>query len=283
MKFRLTADKPTTALDLLKTLDVSSDKIKLQLKKREVRVNGVRISENCALSAGDAVEIFVPQAFVRARQTAAVWEHNGVIVADKPAGADIYRAAESLGAKPAHRLDRNTSGLVLLAGDDDTLQKLEKAVKARAVDKYYYALAEGRLERGATAVVYMKKDSDRALVTVSDRPEPGFKEAVTEYEPVGFVSRGERFATLTRVRLITGRTHQIRAFFAHISHPLEGDGKYGRGGGGQKLVAYKLVLKGTGIAGVDGKTVELDYNDCLTRLGITDKELTAANSVRKRD
>ena len=114
MKFRLTAKEPGTALELLKPLEVPADRLRRQLKLREVKVNGARISADCPVRPGDTVEIFVPEAFVRAAAPQVVFEADGLIVADKPAGLDTFRAAEQLGAYPAHRLDRTTSGLMLV-------------------------------------------------------------------------------------------------------------------------------------------------------------------------
>ena len=83
---------------------------------------------------------------------------------------------------------------------------------------------------------------------------------------------GDGVYTVVRVKLVTGRTHQIRAFFAHIGHPLAGDGKYGGGRGGQRLVAYRLVIGDAGLKSADGRTFELPPDECRRRLGLDKSE-----------
>lgn len=271
MKFRLTAKEPGTALELLKTLEVPADRLRRQLKLREVKVNGARISADCPVRPGDTVEIFVPEAFVRAAAPQVVFEADGFVVADKPAGLDTLRAAEQLGAYPAHRLDRNTSGLMLFAKSRAAEEAAKRAFAGHRIEKYYYALVAGDIASGGTAVTYMGKDAAAAYVRVSDTPKDGYVRAVTEYEPVERTADGGR--TLVRVKLVTGRTHQIRAFFAHIGHPLIGDGKYGDDRGGQRLVAYRLGIgSSAGLKSADGRTFELPYAECRRRLGLDKSE-----------
>lgn len=272
MKFRLTAKEPGTALELLKTLEVPADRLRRQLKLREVKVNGARISADCPVRPGDTVEIFVPEAFVRAAAPQVVFEADGLIVADKPAGLDTFRAAEQLGAYPAHRLDRNTSGLMLFARSQEAKAAAERAFAGHKIDKYYYALVTGEVAAGGTAVTYMGKDAAAAYVRVSDTPKAGYVRAVTEYEPTERGMAGDGVYTVVRVKLVTGRTHQIRAFFAHIGHPLAGDGKYGGGRGGQRLVAYRLVIGDAGLKSADGRTFELPPDECRRRLGLDKSE-----------
>lgn len=267
MKFRLTAKEPGTLLALLKTLEVPADRLRRQLKLREVKLNGARISADCPVRPGDTVEIFVPEAFVRAAAVTVVFEADGLIVADKPAGLDTFRAAEQLGAYPAHRLDRNTSGLMLFAKSRAAEEAAKRAFARHKIEKHYYALVAGDIASGGTAVTYMGKDAAAAYVRVSDTPKDGYVRAVTEYEPVERTADGGR--TLVQVKLVTGRTHQIRAFFAHIGHPLIGDGKYGDGRGGQRLVAYRLGIgSSAGLKSADGRTFELPYAECRRRLGL---------------
>ena len=118
----------------------------------------------------------------------------------------------------------------------------------------------------------MGKDAEAAYVRVSDTPKAGYVRAVTEYEPTERVMAGDGVYTVVRVKLVTGRTHQIRAFFAHIGHPLAGDGKYGGGRGGQRLVAYRLVIGDAGLKSADGRTFELPPDECRRRLGLDKSE-----------
>lgn len=272
MKMKITAKQAGTTLDLLKTLDVPADTLKRQLKRREVKRNGVRIAADCPVAPGDVVEVFVPDRFVRTQPAQIVWQGGGAVIADKPAGADVYRFAESLGLMPAHRLDRNTSGLLLLAETPAALAVLETAVRKHALEKYYYAVVLGKLHTGGTYTVYQYKDAAAATVKVSDAPQKGYEPAVTAFEPLEYDEATD--TTRVRVRIETGRTHQIRAFFAHIGHPLVGDGKYGdyaanrRLGGTQRLVAYKLVFGDIPVEGLAGRTIALPESVCAERLRV---------------
>lgn len=272
MKLQITAKQAGTAFELLKGLDVPADKLKRQLKRREVKLNGVRIAADCPVAPGDMLEVFIPEQFVRTHPAQIVWQGGGAVIADKPAGADVYRFAESLGLLPAHRLDRNTSGLLLLAETPAVLTVLEAAVRKHCLEKYYYAVVLGKLHNGGTYTVYQYKDAATATVRVSDAPQPGYEPAITAFEPMAYDAATD--TTRVRVRIETGRTHQIRAFFAHIGHPLVGDGKYGdyvankRLGGTQRLVAYKLVFGDVPVEGLAGRTVELPESVCAERLRV---------------
>lgn len=266
MKYSVIARRDTTVTKLLgNETDVSLYDIKRQLKAREVKVNGVRVNADCSVQAGATVEIFVPERMILSREKAfSVYRDAKIVVAYKYADTPIERVAADLGETlyPVHRLDRNTGGLVVLARDRATERALCAAVKARAWEKRYYAEVVGDIRVGDTVTAYLKKDADKAVVHIVDRPQNGYIEIVTQYAPV--VRRGE--TTVVDVGLITGRTHQIRAFFAHIGHPVVGDGKYGDsdfnrriGAKFPRLTAYRLVLNGLSgeYAYLNGKIFEL--------------------------
>jgi len=126
-----------------------------------------------------------------------------------------------------HRLDRVVGGVAVFARNKRCAAALSEAFALHTVKKEYFAVVDGVCERGGVMQDLVFKDSAKSKAFVVDRKRAGVKEASLEYEPIGTVKceRGER--TLVRVRLHTGRFHQIRVQFSHRGMPLVGDGKYG--------------------------------------------------------
>lgn len=180
--------------------------------------------------------------------SAGVWDYNTLIahVQAYLAQKGEWRPREENSFAPAlcNRIDRNTGGIVIAAKNAETLRVLNDKIRDREIDKYYLCAVqgrpkppEGRLEN------YLFKDARKNRVYVKERPERGAKTAVTEYR----VLRSKGALSLVECRLLTGRTHQIRAQLAHAGWPLLGDGKYGSerfnrdyGEKGQALYSYKL-------------------------------------------
>ncbi len=162
-----------------------------------------------------------------------------------------------------NRIDRNTGGIVIAAKNAETLRVMNQKIRDREVEKSYLCVilgsmspAEGKLEN------VLVKDEKKNQVTVHKTPVPGGRTAVTLYRTLA----RRNGLSLVECRLITGRTHQIRAQFAAAGHPLLGDGKYGRERenkrhgrtSGQALYSYKLTFRFTTDAGclaaLNGKT-----------------------------
>ena len=145
-----------------------------------------------------------------------------------------------------NRIDRNTGGIVIAAKNAEALRILNDKIRDREIDKAYLCVvcgrpkpAEGRLEG------YLFKDAVKNQVYVTKKPQPGAKSAATEYRTL----QSRKGLSLVECRLLTGRTHQIRAQMAAAGCPLLGDGKYGRerinrtyGETGQMLYSYKLTF-----------------------------------------
>lgn len=153
-----------------------------------------------------------------------VFEDENVQVLDKPAGIVV----DKLKYQPAHRLDKETSGILILAKNDKTLEFLQKQFKNRKVVKKYTALVVGNLEgKGGiieTLLGRSPKDRRKQKVYLAQGSKvTGKRKAITKYKVL------ERFDnyTLIEVEPQSGRKHQIRVHFAYLSHPLAGDKMYG--------------------------------------------------------
>ena len=134
--------------------------------------------------------------------------------------------------KPAvcNRLDRNTSGLLIAGKSLVGLQEMSKLLKHRSLSKYYLCIVKGRLEGKKRIEGYLSKDERSNKVKIYSQQKEDSEYICTEYEPIQHSSAGdisEGSYTLLKVKLITGRSHQIRAHLASIGHPIIGDGKYG--------------------------------------------------------
>lgn len=228
-------------------------------RKKDIKVNGHWIKKEHVLMEGDVLRIYITDAqleeFQKPREAVKsplaypiVYEDDKVLVVDKPAGllviGDDKETRNTLARKvldylyykdefdpnnhsfvpsPAHRLDRNTSGLVIFGKTNESLSELTRLFKERDdIHKKYLTVVVGELPNEGTIDKPLKKDSSTGLVSVCPIKDGG-KTAITKYKTLK-VCRG---FSLVEVELLTGRTHQIRAHFSSIGHPIIGDGKYG--------------------------------------------------------
>lgn len=216
----------------------------------QVLVNGGPAAKSCRLAGGEAVAVTLPdpepiEAVPQDIPLDVVYEDADVIVVNKPAGlvvhpapghpdgtlvnALLYRCGDSLSGvggalRPGivHRIDRDTSGLIVAAKNDAAHQALSAQLQDHTLARTYEAIVVGNLreDRGAVDAPIGRRPTDRKKMAVTDR---GGKRAVTHWEVL------ERFPGYTHVRcrLETGRTHQIRVHMAYIGHPIYGDTVYG--------------------------------------------------------
>ena len=224
-----------------------------------------------------------------------VYEDENTVIINKPAGLLSQKAYENdisvndllldylefdskaLNTfKPSicNRLDRNTSGLMVCGKTLEGLRVNNELIKTKAVSKYYLAVVKGRVEKPGSINAWLYKDEKTNKVTVKEKSFESAEFIQTEYEVLDYF----KDATLLLVKLITGKTHQIRAHLSSISHPIIGDFKYGDksvnekfkreyGIKSQLLHSFRLVYPNSDISDTDtfkalkGKCFEASYNN----------------------
>ena len=269
--------------------------------RKDIKVNGKRVKEYTLLMSGDELNLYmseeqfaelsvpVRKKSVR-KQFKTVFEDDNILIVNKPRGLIIHgdahekkntlanqvigylqekgdfdpAAEKTFRPSPVNRLDRNTTGLVIFGKNAAALRLLTRLIRERnCIGKYYMTVVSGRFDKAMTFGDRLVKDCSSNTVEVAGG-EDG-KDALTYVEPV---LPGNNYS-IVRIRLVTGRTHQIRVHLSHAGFPLLGDPKYGSSRGNsqaaklgvstQLLHAYRLEFNNMPeeLSYLEGKVVEV--------------------------
>lgn len=209
--------------------------IKQILSNKDVKVNNIRQKEDIVVQKGDKITVY----YIEKEQKewySLVYSDDNVLIVNKRAGIEIVSENErdllsilklEFGEVYAvHRLDRNTEGLTIFARNKTIESELLNAFKTRkSIDKRYALLVHGRVDISKIKrTVYLKKVENLSKVWISEVKTSGFEPISTEFSVIQYLVD----KTLLEAKLITGKTHQIRAHIAYYGYPIVGDNKYGK-------------------------------------------------------
>ncbi len=276
------------------------------IRIKRIKLNGARAERDSRLTAGDVLQLYINDEFfdkprednayltVAAPRLNIVYEDDQILLVDKRPGLAVHphdgaeygrtlidhiqaylyqkrewspRGENSFTPALCNRIDRNTGGIVIAAKTAEALRVMNQKIKDRELDKRYLAIVEGTPKPPKGSLKgYLFKDEKKNRVFVTDKMQPGAKTCQTNYQ----VLQSRNGLSLVECELITGRTHQIRAQFAHAGHPLLGDGKYGKldkryDRNYQALYSYKLTFSFSTDAGcleyLNGKSFQVEQVD----------------------
>jgi 23S rRNA pseudouridine955/2504/2580 synthase len=279
------------------------------IRLKRIKLDGKRAERDTRLQEGNVLQLYINDEFfdkprednayltVAAPKLNIVYEDENILLVDKRPGLVVHphdgaeygrtlidhiqsylyqkrewRPREENAFTPAlcNRIDRNTGGIVIAAKTAEALRVMNQKIKDRELDKRYLAIVEGTPKpKEGSLKGYLFKDEKKNRVFVTDKMQPGAKTCQTNYK----VLTSANGLSLVECELITGRTHQIRAQFAHAGHPLLGDGKYGKldkrfDRTYQALYSYKLTFTFTTEAGslenLNGRSFQVENVDFVT-------------------
>lgn len=262
------------------------------IRLKRIKLNGKGAKRDERIKKGDVLQLYINDEFfevpteenaflkISTPKLTIVYEDENILLADKKPGmlshsagewsydtliANIqaylhqngqWRPREENAFAPAlcNRIDRNTGGIVIAAKNAEALRVMNEKIRDREIDKYYLCAVCGKPKpKDGTLRDYIFKDATKNQVFVRKTTCPGAKEAITEYKTL----QTKAGLSLVQCRLLTGRTHQIRAQMANAGTPLLGDGKYGAertnkqyGETGQALYSYRLIFNFKTDAGI---------------------------------
>ena len=218
--------------------NISDSLIYKTLRKKDIKINGKRVSENVSVYENDEIMLYISDALLEKKMSLdIVYEDDNILIINKPIGIEVtgeksltslvhqeYSTLDFLPI-PCHRLDRNTSGILLFAKNQKALDILLDKFKKHEIEKHYLAFVYGIPKfKHQDLIAYLFKDNKKSLVYISDVPKKGYSKIITSYT---LIQKYDNNTSLLDVEIETGKTHQIRAHLAHIGFPIIGDGKYG--------------------------------------------------------
>ena len=218
------------------------------LRKKDIKINGKRVNKDCIIYEGDEILAYINNNALSEKSENKIrniiqnldiiFEDENILILNKPSNIEVTGNnsltsivhSQFKNAKfkpmPCHRIDRNTTGLVLFAKNEESLNILLDKFKNHEIEKHYLALVYGIPKiKNKKYEAYLFKDNKMSMVYISDIPKKGYSKIVTSFSVLETYKNN---TSLLDIQIETGKTHQIRAHLAYLGYPIIGDGKYGK-------------------------------------------------------
>lgn len=265
---------------------------------KDVKVNDLRVTKDYIAKTNDVVKIYVNDSilFGLNQNLYYAYEDDNILVAYKPKGVqsnfegnsenkdtlvpcfdELVMQDKGNNIAICHRLDTNTEGLVIFAKDEISHQELLNAFKENKIHKEYIALVYGKLPKSQdTLSHYIIKDEKTGFSKVIDKKLKGSKSCITEYEVIKYIKNKD--CSVVKIKLHTGRTHQIRAHMKYLNCPVVGDSKYSTNEINCKYKVSSQILFASKYTFTFGKDSSLNYlNDVV--IDITSQSLDKIQNI----
>ncbi|MGN0748603.1 MAG: RluA family pseudouridine synthase [Christensenellales bacterium] len=258
IKKEFICQKQDKLLNIVSKNEISYANANKLLRKKDIRVDNIRTTENLTVYPGQKITVFLPEEtkINERKYFDVIFEDENVLIVNKQKGIEVTSQTENSIEKillkekkvfPLNRLDRNTEGLVIFAKTKEFFEKLKKAMKNGEIEKFYLLEVVGIPNfENKTVISFLQKDEEKSEVKIFDNPK---KDSVKIETNLNVINRSPGGTSILIAKIHNGKTHQIRAQLAHIGFPIVGDGKYGKNVDNkkfksktQKLTAFKLAF-----------------------------------------
>ncbi|MBQ3413959.1 MAG: RluA family pseudouridine synthase [Clostridia bacterium] len=216
--------------------NISQNLLYKTLRKKDIKINGKRVNDNVTIFFNDEILVYISDELLTSSfNLDIIYEDDNILIINKPKNIEttgensltsiIHKkyAQNNLQPMPCHRLDRNTTGLIIFAKSEEVLNIMLTKFRNHEIEKHYLALVYGIPKKQHRRIEsYLFKDSKKSKVYISDEFKKGYQKIVTSYT---IIEPKKDNTCLLDVEIETGKTHQIRAHLAHIGYPIIGDRK----------------------------------------------------------